>query len=116
MNMRRNNDRMLLESLVRKYGKNGVRNAINEMSYPHPVKIDDEVILDAINNVINQIHEMDWLDYCDEYDEDPNAVISDVYEMVMDELDRCGIDSINVPGARVRRHVARELKRYIELC
>ena len=29
--MRRNNDRMLLESLVRKYGKNGVKNAINEI-------------------------------------------------------------------------------------
>ena len=29
--MRRNNDRMLLESLVRKYGKNGVVKAINEM-------------------------------------------------------------------------------------
>ena len=29
--MRRNNDKMLLESLVRKYGKNGVVKAINEM-------------------------------------------------------------------------------------
>lgn len=29
--MKRNNDKMLLESLVRKYGKNGVKNAINEM-------------------------------------------------------------------------------------
>ena len=30
--MRRNNDKMLLESLVRKYGKNSVKNAINEMN------------------------------------------------------------------------------------
>lgn len=29
--MRRNNDKMLLESLVRKYGKNGVVKTINEM-------------------------------------------------------------------------------------
>ena len=29
--MKRNNDRMLLESLVEKYGKNGVKNAINEI-------------------------------------------------------------------------------------
>lgn len=31
MRTRRNTDRALLESLVRKYGKNGVKNAINEM-------------------------------------------------------------------------------------
>ena len=30
--MRRNNDRMLLESLVRKYGKNGVKNAIKNIN------------------------------------------------------------------------------------
>lgn len=30
--MRRNNDRMLLESLVRKYGKNGVKNAIRRIN------------------------------------------------------------------------------------
>lgn len=30
--MKKINDRILLESLVRKYGKNGVKNAINEMN------------------------------------------------------------------------------------
>ena len=30
--MKRNNDRMLLESLVRKYGKNGVKNAIKRIN------------------------------------------------------------------------------------
>jgi hypothetical protein len=35
MRMKRNNDRMLLESLIRKYGKNGITRAINEMSHDH---------------------------------------------------------------------------------
>jgi hypothetical protein len=35
MRMRRNNDKMLLESLVRKYGKNGVVKTINEMAYKY---------------------------------------------------------------------------------
>ena len=33
--MRNNNDKMLLESLVRKYGKNGVAKTINEMTYKY---------------------------------------------------------------------------------
>lgn len=32
MKTRRNSDKMLLESLVEKYGKNGVRNAIRKMN------------------------------------------------------------------------------------
>ena len=36
--MKRNNDRMLLESLVRKYGKNSIIRAINE-SYKQRITI-----------------------------------------------------------------------------
>ena len=106
MRMKRNNDRVLLESLIRKYGKNGVKRAINEMTHPHPVKIDDDVISDVIDNVIEQIDKMDWIDYCDEYDVDPDAVISDIYNMVMDDLDRRGFDSRNIPGSQVYRLVS----------
>ena len=44
--MKRNNDRMLLESLVRKYGKNGVMNAINKLneSEEHTVILYDNTL------------------------------------------------------------------------
>ena len=45
--MRRNNDKMLLESLVRKYGKNGVKNAINEMEEQlEPITIYIDYVVD----------------------------------------------------------------------
>ena len=43
--MRRNNDKMLLESLIRKYGTNGVKNVINKINED----TDEDVILDRLS-------------------------------------------------------------------
>ena len=49
MRMKRNNDRVLLESLVRKYGKNNVLNVINEMARKTKYSNDDEMYIDILN-------------------------------------------------------------------
>lgn len=56
MRINRNNDRALLESLVRKYGKAGVRKAINEMSqkYKTPITIFVDYVVDD-EDVANDI-------------------------------------------------------------
>ena len=58
MRTRRNNDRMLLESLVRKYGKNGVVKAINEMK--------NEDIIQVLFNGLPEAYD----NYREAYEED----------------------------------------------
>lgn len=55
--MRRNNDKMLLESLVRKYGKASVVKAINEMTHNKPYVTEDNVEY-IIGNLINSYPEI----------------------------------------------------------
>lgn len=51
--MRRNNDRMLLESLVRKYGKNSVKNTIKNINESIDDDFDQrEVIYSVIYNAL----------------------------------------------------------------
>lgn len=56
--MRRNNDRLLLESLVKKYGKNSVVKAINEMAHNKPFVTEDNVqrIIGDLRNTYPEIH------------------------------------------------------------
>lgn len=50
--MRRNNDKMLLESLIRKYGKNSIKNAIKKIneSLTHHDHMELEQIIEALIN------------------------------------------------------------------
>lgn len=59
--MRRNNDKMLLEGLVRKYGKNSIVKAINEMARNKPYVTEDNVerIIGDLRNTYPEIHHTD---------------------------------------------------------
>lgn len=81
--MKRNNDKMLLESLVRKYGKNSIVKAINEMARNKPYVTEDNVerIIGDLRNTYPEIHHVDirnffggWIDgkweFCAEWFDD----------------------------------------------
>lgn len=59
--MKRNNDRMLLESLVRKYGKNSIVKVINEMAHNKPYVTKDNVerIIRDLRNTYPEMHHSD---------------------------------------------------------
>ena len=56
--MKRNNDRMLLESLVRKYGKNNVKNAIRRINENDNAdknnELNESTFTDAVNILKNE--------------------------------------------------------------
>ena len=69
MRIKMNNDKAILESLVRKYGRNGVMNAINRIN-------ESEVLTDnKINDIVNALFDLFsyWEAHSDEWTKPFNA-------------------------------------------
>ena len=100
--MRRNNDKMLLESLVRKYGKNNIIKAINES---HKQRITIKFIDDLINREINTAESDDWESIIEAWDDEDYEVIDNFCEYILDTI----AEETDIPDWEIREKYEKQI-------
>ena len=104
MRTRRNNDKMLLEGLVRKYGKNSIIRAINE-SYKQRITI--KFIDDIINREINNAESYDWENIIEAWDDGDYEVIDNFCEYILDTI----AEETDIPDWEIREKYEKRIYR-----
>ena len=104
MRTRRNNDKMLLESLVRKYGKNSIIRAINES---HKQRITIKFIDDIINREIDNAESYDWEGIIEAWDDGDYEVIDNFCEYILDTI----AEETDIPDWEIREQYEKRIYR-----